>query len=176
MIETTWGLRFNEHPNYQRVPKGQKPEGCPEWLSPHQIPIWQEQGLIIWNNTDKKIENLRGTEAARLLIELTTQNAWKSNGVSVTRLVHRLELNLPSRKKRKKDEPEPKVENPKSEDVYEEMVNLPPEAGYELIELLESKKQIISHMAEQEKQRAQEARRQVWDILLELSHKDLSKN
>jgi hypothetical protein len=127
--------------------------------------------LIIWNNIDKKIENLRGTEAARLLIELITQDAWKSNGVSVTCLVHRIELNLPSRKKRKKGELEPEVEKPKGEDVYEEIVNLPPEAGYELIELLESKKQFITQMAEQEKKSAQEAFGQVWDLLFELSHK-----
>ena len=46
MIETTWGMRFNEHPDYQRVPKGQKPAGCPEWLESHQIHTWQEKGLI----------------------------------------------------------------------------------------------------------------------------------
>jgi hypothetical protein len=86
-------------------------------------------------------------------------------------LVHRFELKLPPRKKRKKSEPDPEVEKPKGEDVYEEIMHLPPEAGYELIELLESKKQIIIQMAEQEKKRAQEARRQAWDILFELSHK-----
>ncbi len=170
MTEALWGMRFNERPVIQRVPKGQKPVGCPEWLDFHQIPNWQEQGLIIWNNTDKKIENLRGTEAARLLSELTTQDTWKSNGVSVTRFVHRIELNLPSRKKRKKGEPEPEVQKPKGEDVYEEIVRLPPEAGYELIELLESKKQFIAQMAEQEKKRAQAAFGWVWDLLFELSH------
>jgi hypothetical protein len=171
MAEKSWGMRFNKRPDYQRVPKGQKPVGCPEWLNSHQIPIWQEQGLIIWNNIDKKIENLRGAEAVRLLSELTTQDAWKSNGVSVTRLVHRIELNLPSRKKQKKSEPEPEIEKPKGEDVYEEILHLPPEAGYELIELLESKKQFITQMAEQEKKRAQEAFGRVWDLLFELSHK-----
>jgi hypothetical protein len=170
MTESSWGMRFNEHPDYQRVPKGQKPVGCPEWLASHQILIWQEQGLIIWNNIDKKIEHLLGAEAMKLLGELTTQDTWKSSGISVTRLVHRIEL-LPSRKKRKKGEPEPEVEKPKGEDVYEEIVHLPPEAGYELIELLESKKQFITQMAEQEKKRAQEAFGQTRDLLFELSHK-----
>lgn len=171
MTETTWGMRFNEYPNYQRVGKGQKPEGCPEWFEAHQIQKWQEQGLIIWNNIDRKLETLNGTETLKLLSELILHNDWKSNGVSVTHLVYRFELNLPSRKKRKKGEPEPEIEKPKGEDVQEEIMHLPPEAGYELIELLESKKQIITHMAEQEKKRAQEARRQAWDILFELSHK-----
>jgi len=171
MTEKNWGIRFNEFPDYQRIPKGQQPEGCPEWLESNQFQTWQKQGLIIWNNADRKIETLHGTEALELLNALVSQDAWKSSGVSITRLVHRIEMNLPSRKKRKKGEPEPAVEKPKGEDVYEEIIHLPPEAGYELIELLEAKKQIITHMAEQEKKRAQDARRQAWDILFELSHK-----
>lgn len=171
MTETTWGMQFNEHSNYQRIRKGQKPEGCPEWLESHQISTWQEKGLVIWNNIDRKIETLPASETLRLLSELNSHDTWKSNGVSVTRLVHRIEIDLPSRKKRKKGEPEPDAEKTKSEAVYEKILHLPPEAGFELIELLESKKQIISRMAEQEKERAQEALRQVWDMVIGFSHK-----
>jgi len=172
MTESTWGIRFNEYPNYQHIGKGQKPEGCPEWLESNQFQTWQKQGLIIWNNTDRKIESLHGTEALELLNALVSQDAWKSSGVSITRLVHRIELDLPSRKKRKKGEPEPTVEKPKGEDVYEEIIHLPPEAGYELIELLESKKQIIIQMAEHEKKHVQESLGRVYDLLFELSHKE----
>lgn len=86
-------------------------------------------------------------------------------------MFHRFEIKLPSRKKRKKGEPEPEVEKPKGKDVYEEIIHLPPEAGYELIELLESKKQLITQMVEQEKKRAQEALGRVYDFLFKLSHK-----
>ncbi|MEK6750630.1 MAG: hypothetical protein AABZ00_00080 [Chloroflexota bacterium] len=172
MTEAIWGMRFNEYLNYQRIGKGQKPEGCPEWLESHQIHTWQEPGLIIWNNIDRKIESLHGADSLRLLSELNSEDAWKSNGVSVTRLVHRFEINLPSGKKRKKGEPAPDVEKPKGEAVYEEIIHLPPEAGYELIELLESKKPIISRMAEQEKERFQEALRQLWEMVIEFSHKE----
>ena len=102
MTEATWGIRFNEYPDYQRFHKGNKPEGCPEWLESHRISIWQEQGLIIWNNIDRKLESLRGTEALRLLDELNSQNTWKSDGVSVTRLVHQIEIVSPSRKNKGK--------------------------------------------------------------------------
>ena len=67
MIEKNWGIRFNEFPDYQRIPKGQKPDGCPEWLESNQFQTWQKQGLIIWNNTDRIIESLHGTEALELL-------------------------------------------------------------------------------------------------------------
>jgi hypothetical protein len=97
MAETTWGLQFNESPNYQHIPKGQKPEGCPKWLESNQFQTWQKQGLIIWNNSDRKIESLHGTKALELLNELVSQAAWKSSGVSITRLVYRIEQNIPSR-------------------------------------------------------------------------------
>jgi hypothetical protein len=128
--------------------------------------------LIIWNNSDRKLETLNGTESLKLLSELVLHEIWKSNGVSITRLVHRFELKLPSRKKRKKGEPDLEVEKPKGEDVYEEIIHLPPEAGYQLIELLESKKQIITQMAEHEKERAQETLGRVYDFLFEVSHKE----
>ena len=171
MTEATWGIRFNEFPDYHRFGKGQKPEGCPEWLESHLFHTWQEHGVIIWDNSERKLEILNGTESLKLLHELNSQEIWKSNGVSITRLVHRFELKLPSRKKRKKGEPEPAIEKPKGEDVYEEIMHLPTEAGYELIELLESKKQNITQMAEQEKKRAQEALGRAYDFLFELSHK-----
>jgi hypothetical protein len=170
MTEATWGIRFNEYSNYQRFHKSNKPEGCPEWFASRHFHNWQEQGLIIWNNIDRKLETLNGTESLKLLSELVSQDVWKSSGVSITRLVHRFEIKLPSRKKRKKGEPEPAVEKLKGEDVYEEIIHLPPEAGYELIELLESKKQIITQMAEHEKKCTRETLGRVYDFLFELSH------
>lgn len=170
MAEAIWGIRFNEYPNYQRFHKCNKPEGGADWLESRHFHNWQERGLIIWNNIDRKIETLNGTESLKLLSELVSQDGWKSSGVSITRLVHRIELSPPSHKKRKNDESEPEVEKPKGEDVYEEIIHLPPEAGYELIELLVSRKQSITQMAEQEKKRVQEAWSQVWNLLLEISH------
>ena len=169
MIELTWGMQFNDRPNYERIRKGEKPRGCPGWLESRQISTWHEQGLVVWNSMDKKIETLRGAESLRLLDELNSRDNWKSDGVSITRLVHRVEMTLTDHRKRKKGEPELEPEKPKGEDVYEEILHLPPEAGYELIQLLESRKQIISQMAEQEKKQLQEALRQVYDRLIELS-------
>lgn len=51
MTELTWGIRFNELSDYRRVGKGQKPEGCPEWLEERHFHSWQNQGLLIWNNS-----------------------------------------------------------------------------------------------------------------------------
>lgn len=170
MTEATWGVRFNEYSNYERSSMGQKPAGCPEWLEGHQLHIWQKQGLVIWNSIDRKIEAFSGIETLKLLNELSAQDYLKSNGITVTRLVHRIDMSQPTRKRRKKGEPEPEIEKPKGEDVYEEIIHLPPEAGYELIQFLESKKQIISQMAEQEKKQFDEAMRRFWDDLFEFSH------
>ena len=113
MTEATWGMRFNEYPDHQRVCKGQKPEGCPEWFESYHIRTWQEQGLILWNNIDKKIESLRAAESLTLLSDLNSQDGWKSQGVSVTRLFHQIPISTPARGRRKKSEPQPEVEKPK---------------------------------------------------------------
>jgi hypothetical protein len=171
MKEATWGMRFNDYPDHQRVRKGQRPEGCPDWFESHHIRTWQEQGLVLWNNIDKRIESLRAADAIALLTDLKSQQAWKSRGVSVTRLVHQIPLNTPTRGKRKKNEPQPEVEQLKGEDVYQEIIHLPPEAGQQLIELLESKKEALTRTAEEQKKRFEEALRQVWDHLIEWQHK-----
>jgi len=171
MEEKTWGIRFNQYPAYQRLNKEQRPQGCPDWFETRQISLWQEQGLVLWNNVDKRIEVLQGGEALRLLSELHSQDSWKSQGISVTRLVHKIEFQLPARGRRKKMEQEPKVDTRKSEAVYEEMVHLPPEAGPELMELLKEKKPILSDMAAKEKKRWEEAVRQFWDFAFESFHK-----
>ena len=171
MTESTWGIRFNEYSNYQPLRKGQKLAGCPEWLEGDQLHIWEKQGLVIWNSIDRKIEALHGMETLRLLNELSSQDHWKSDGVSVTRLVHRIDISLPARKRRKKGEPEPEIEKPKGEDVYQEIIHLPSEAGYELIKLLEAKKQSISQMAEREKKQFDEAMSQFWDDVFKTARK-----
>lgn len=171
MEEKTWGMRFNQRPDYQRLSKGQKPQGCPDWFETRQISTWQEQGLVLWNNVNKHIEVLQGGESLKLLKELHFQDNWKSDGISVTRLVHKIEFQLPPRGRRKKMEQESKIDTGKSETVYEEIVHLPPEAGPELIELLEEKKPILFDMAEKEKKRWDDALRQFWDFAFESFHK-----
>ena len=50
------------------------------------------------------------------------------------------------------------------------MVHLPPEAGPELIELLEEKKPVLTDMAAKEKKRWEEAISKIWDFLFESFH------
>lgn len=169
MEEKTWGVRFNEYSDYQRLRKGQKPLGCLDWFETHQINTWQEQGLVVWNSIDKKIVALNGNESLKLLSELNTHDHWKSQGVSIARLVHIIEFEVPLRGRSKKTKQEPTVETKKSEPVYEEILHLPPEAGPELIELLEAKKHVISGMADREKKQFNEAMRQFWDWVLKHS-------
>ena len=116
-------MRFNQYPVYQRLNKGQRLQGCPDWFETRQISIWQEQGLVLWNNVDKRIEALQGGEALRLLSELHSQDNWKSQGISVNRLVHKIEFQLPARGRRKKMEQEHKVDTKKSEAVYSSDIN-----------------------------------------------------
>jgi hypothetical protein len=44
MTETTWGIRFNEYPSYQRVPKGQKQKDVRNGLPPTKSPFGKSKG------------------------------------------------------------------------------------------------------------------------------------
>ena len=76
MLGKAWGVRFNHNSGYERLKKDQKTKGCPDWLNPYQVCDWQEEGLIIWNNDEKRMAHLRGAEALRLLNELTTKRVF----------------------------------------------------------------------------------------------------
>ena len=71
MSEKPWGMRFNGHPDFQHYKKGQSIPGCPDWFGMHEIDLWQERGLLVWNNIDKKIKKLNGQDMLRLLDQLS---------------------------------------------------------------------------------------------------------
>ncbi len=175
MEEQTWGFRFNEQPDYQYVAKGQKPRGCPEWLNPQQVKTWQEQGLVIWTKADTRIEVLRGHEAIRLLNELVAHDNWKSTGIAITRHGYEFVVELPRRGRRQQNEPVPQPQTTKSEPVYRQILQLPPEAGPDLIQILRTNEHALSEMAEQEKRHFEEAVRQFWEHMLRWSREKEQK-
>lgn len=166
MTEKTWGVRLNRHFDYSRLIKGQNPQDAPNWFESHENSRWREEGVVIWSDTDKHVETLSADEALRLLGQLNSQDNWKSEGISITRRAYVVQL-PPSKRRRKKTDPEPEVEIPKGETVDHEIIHLPPEAGPELIEFLQSNQATLSEMAEQESKRAQEALGKVYRLLLE---------
>jgi hypothetical protein len=169
--EPTWGIRFNAYPDSRRFRKGERPPDCPDWFESRHINTWQKQGLIVWSNLKKKIECLKGRETLRLLDLLISQDTWKLDGVSITCLGHEINVESPHRGQRKKTEPEPKAETTPSTPFYMEMLHLPPEAGPELISLLQANKDAITRIAEQEKRQFDEAVSRFWKLLLEYHRK-----
>jgi len=168
--EPTWGIRFNAQSDSRRFREGERPRGCPDWFESRHISTWQEQGLIAWNNIEKKIECLRAGETLRLLDQLISQDTWKSDGVSITRMICDVNIELPHRGRRKKTEPEPKVEETPSKPDFREVLHLPPDAGYELINLIQANKDAIIPTAEFEKQRFNRALMQLWEWQLDALH------
>ena len=171
--EKLWGFKFNLSSNYERLKRDQKPQGCPEWLNPQQISLWQEQGFVVWNGAEKRIERLSGHEALALLGKLISIDNWKAEGISITKQVHKIQIPMQPRGRHKKIQPETTGERQSTGDVIdEERVHLPPEAGPELSEILQTNEQHLQEMAEQEKKRNNEAWAQVYEILIKSSRKD----
>jgi hypothetical protein len=175
MTTKTWGIRFNARPEFQRLQKGELPQGCPNWFTSRHIGIWQEQGLIVWSDSGEKIEKLNGHDAMRLLDQLSSQVDWKSEGVSIAQLVTEFSLERSSRGRRHKNEQEPIDNKEKNRTYYKEMIHLPPDAGLELLDLLQANKERITKMVDEEKERFDEARSQVWELMLEFNRKEEQK-
>ena len=149
---SNWGVKFNQSPTYERLRKDQKPQGCPDWLTQYQFSEWQGEGLIVWNNDEKRIAQLRGGETLSLLEDLQTKEEWKKDGVSITRHAIKIEFELSRRGKRKKAESEPVNKESKTEHVLEELVHLPPDAGPCLVELIKANEMMITEMAKGERE------------------------
>ncbi|RPH61959.1 MAG: hypothetical protein EHM81_03185 [Chloroflexi bacterium] len=132
-VEQTWGIRFNPEPAYSHGRSVEHLSGCPDWLNSYQIRTWQEQGLIVWNNLDKKIERLNGSATLNLLDQLLSRENWKTEGISTA--------------------------------------HLHPEAGEELINLIQMNKEAFTKMADIEKRQCDQAMKQIWEWLLDLHHK-----
>ena len=172
MNEDAWGIRFNQFPARNRFSKLEKLPDCPAWFEERQFNIWQEEGLIVWNNIDKKIESLNGSYALRLLNQLESQDNWKTEGISVTKQVTEISYEIPPRGRHKKNDQKPPTELNNSKTYYKEMVHLPSEAGPELIELINQNKVIITNMAEREKKQFNDAINHLIASALEFSCKE----
>lgn len=172
MNESTWGMCFNQSPKYRRYSKSEKELNCPDWFEEPQFRVWQEEGLIVWNNIDRKIEALNGSYTLRLLSQLESQDNWKTDGISITKQVTEISYEIPPRGRRKKNEQKPPTESNHSKTYYKEMVRLPPEAGLELIELINANKIIITKMAEKEKKQFNDAMHQLIEWTLDISRKE----
>ncbi len=176
MNEISWGMHFNDNSIYRHFDKTQRPPEYPGWLTSNQINTWQEQGFVLWNNSDKKIVALNGRKSLELLRRLESDNTWKTEGVSVTELVCQFEFEIPTRGRRKKGEQEAKAQTTKYENVNIEIIHLPPEAGPKIIDLLSMNKNIISSMAKQEKERFDDAMKQLFEWVLESHRKEETSN
>ncbi len=172
MNRDLWGMRFNQYPAHSRFSKLEKMPECPDWFEEREFNTWQEEGLIVWNNIDRKIEALNGSYTLRLLSQLESQDNWKTDGISVTKFVSEFSFEIPRRGRRKKSEQQQPTETKSSKTYYKEMVRLPPEAGPELIELINANKAIITDMAKREKKQFNDAIHQMLEWALESSRKE----
>lgn len=167
--ERTWGIRFNGRSSYLYDQKGEYFSDCPNWLNPSQKRTWQEDGLVVWNNLDKKIEHLNGSATLRLLDQLLSDENWKVEGISITLLTQEFNIEIPHRGRNKKVELEAKTEVKSTKPFFKEIVHLPSEAGEDLINLLQMNKDAITRTAEFEKQRRDQAMKVFLESVLKFS-------
>ena len=161
--QPTWGCHINSYAIQKR--KNQLPPGCPAWANWSNIEAWCETGVIAWSGISHKVHRLSGIQAVELLVKLEASDAWKTDGI-VTIRHYRISRSDPEspkksskRSKTNPDLPEAPPAERKDlawEDVEEEMVRFPPEAGDYVFNLLLENRQQLEKMAEKEREYAQQ--------------------
>lgn len=168
LVEKTWGIRFNTQSSHRRSQDGD----CPDWIEARHFSTWQEEGLIVWNNFDQKIEHLQASETLRLLNQLLSDESWKTEGIPITHFVQEINIEITRRGRQKKTEPEEKSEKSSSKPYFMEFMRLPPDAGYELIDLIEKNKETITRTAEFKKRQFDQAMLQIYEWILDAHHQN----
>lgn len=177
-----WGIRLNttwpgSHPARARSPE------VPPWPRGYFRDQWENQrGLVLWNNSEQKMEIVGAAHALRVLKELREDDIWRKKGLSIKSVV-RYQKAAPeppskktTKKKRRKgasvsDEasaepttaPEVKREY---EDREEERLHLSPSAAVELLAFLQARETQLQQMAEEDAKHMDFVMEQVLDIFL----------
>lgn len=178
----TWGARLNRgwRSSLQSLSSSKE---LPAWLRGMSVNDWEsERGLVVWDNTAQKMEVLRAEAVLELLRKLRAGVRWRSEGIAITiRFRRQISSEQPdpnrSRKEKIQDEPPASASEtePVYEDVEEERLRLPPEAGAEVFAFLQEHEASLRQMTEEDEKQRDEALRRVYQILFRWGHEQEPK-
>jgi len=144
--QKTWGIYLSMTYDFS---KGINPN-YPEWAAKSDFHCQGPTKLIIWNENEHKSAVLTAIESLNLMDRLLVGGDWQTIGVSITRKVVKFQVQI-SRKKKKNDKEKPDEDPAASEKpqwVDEILLSLPPQAGFELLELLQNNQTKLMSLAE----------------------------
>jgi|GEM_PF-1151801 len=172
-----WGVRLNHdwRSSLQSPSSSKEP---PAWLRGLLNKDWEiERGLVVWDDASQKMEVLRAESALELLQKLRISDDWKSEGIAIKVRFRRhilTEQPTPKRSRKKQVQDAPPASAPQSkptyEDVEEERLRLPAEAGAEVFAFLQEHEALLKEMAEEDEKKANEAFLGAWQILFRSAH------
>ena len=144
--QKTWGMYLLTSYDFS---KGNNPN-YPVWAAKSDFHCQGPTKLIIWNEAEHKSSVLTAIESLSLMDRLIAGSDWQTIGVSITRKVVKFQIQI-SRKKKKNDKEKPDEDpaaSEKSQWVDEILLSLPPQAGFELLELLQNNQNKLMTLAE----------------------------
>jgi cobalamin-dependent methionine synthase I len=156
-LSTTYDFSKENNPNY------------PEWAAKSDFHCQGPTKLIIWNEVEHKSAVLTAIESLNLMDRLLVAGDWQTIGVSITRKVLKFQIQI-SRKKKKNDKEKPDEDpaaSEKSQWVDEILLRLPPQAGFELLELLQNNHNKLMALVEEEHQMQVKTLTRVYDQIFE---------
>lgn len=164
-----WGVRINKGYG-QSVSSASSSTAPPSWLRREERAIWQSGHVVIWDDSARKISELIASHTLELLEQLRTRGYWRTEGIPITRRVHKLKVAEPDAEAA--DKRGAKEKKKAYEAVDEVLWRLNPAAGEEVFAFLQQQEEALRQLVEVENL---EMRRHLGDLFKLMYEEDRQK-
>lgn len=153
--QTTWGIYFNFEGYFASSPKP------PFWLTQLQQQDWQQQGVVLWDETLRIVAHLYAGYALELLEHLHNDTVWKINGLVIGSPAFQLSTNSAST-------PSTKLEG---NWVLKNQIELGVDQAQALFEFLSAQEYLLKRISWYDKEDAKQALNKVYRLIADYGRK-----
>lgn len=163
-----WGIRINKS-NHGSLTSPSSAKDPPSWLERNGRAAWQARGVVIWDESIRKMEVLTADEAIGLLHRLRERGYWRTKGIAITKRAFRSKLpetlkpNQSNKGKESKVAPEEERNQPEA--VDEVLFHLDPRVGEEVFAFLVEHEASLKQLAEEQAKEVAARLRAVYEML-----------
>jgi hypothetical protein len=93
-----WGIRINKSRSYSLASPSSSKDP-PSWRGRAGKSEWQECGVVVWDESIRKMAVLTANEALRILGSLRERGYWRTSGIAITQRGYAVKLSENARQK-----------------------------------------------------------------------------
>ncbi|HEY5039689.1 MAG TPA: hypothetical protein VIJ93_11505, partial [bacterium] len=156
--EHIWGYHIN------RAKYPQSSPSIPEWARSHKSD-WVDRGLVIWDEATKSVTHLRASYILDLQIQMAENDVWKNDGIIVGDRAYEIIIESNERQKTKKSD-DTQENKPNGRLALINQIKLSPSQAQELFAFLQSHRNQIQKMADEDDKEIKRILGQVYSLIL----------